>query len=827
MATPHTASTRSTKQKQDRRSPRATTPVVQTAPRYEYAWAALVLVICTLALGFPALTGGFLVNPMSDQFIGGYPVRHFAAVSLKAGQGIPLWNPYLLGGLPYVAAMHGDIFYPTFLLRAALPTDVAMTWSFIIHVFLAGFFTFCFLRAWDLGFTPALLGGVAYMMCGPIASYVSPGHDGKLYVSALFPLALWMLVRGIRDGAEWAWGVLALAIGLAVLSPHPQLLQYMLLACGAFSLYLAFGEGRSASGGTYVQLDRRVAIRRLAFALGAVIIGALIGSVQYLPVMEYVPFSPRAGGRDYSYATTYSLPLEELINTYLPEFSGILGRYWGRNGIHLHSEYLGVVTLFLAGAGLTSVRKAFRWFWVGTFVVSLLWALGGSTPFYHLVYAIVPGTKFFRAPSTILFIIGFAAAILAALGAERLLERTISLRYAVGWLIAGIIIAMLASTGALTNMAQVIAASFAGDQREELIASNNGAVILGAWRSFLVIVLTAGVVWGLGRRRLTPRIAGWAMIGLVAVDLFSIEKQYWMFSQRASVLYASDPAIDYVKAQSEPGRVLAFPFPAPPGRDAMLEGDGLMVHEIRQALGYHGNEIGRYQQLAGGYDPRIFLSPAFWRQENVRFLYTNADTAAIQRITLQLGLPPVQKIVGPVQDAQGTSVYLYRLPGENPFAWLATTFVKAPDDQALDVVRKQQFDPKRVAILDTSSRISAQEIHSLPEPLETSVHVLSYAPGRIQMQLASPAPANAALVISENYYTGWHAIADGRPAATDRADYNLIGVQLPAGARSVELRYDDPAYEKGKVVTIAAVLLAILAIFAGAFSSRRRPPVTE
>ena len=64
------------------------------------------------------------------------------------------------------------------------------------------------------------------MMSGQIASYVSPGHDGKLFVSALFPLALWMLYRGIRGGKSWSWGAFALIIGLCVLSPHPQLLQY-------------------------------------------------------------------------------------------------------------------------------------------------------------------------------------------------------------------------------------------------------------------------------------------------------------------------------------------------------------------------------------------------------------------------------------------------------------------------------------------------------------------------------------------------------------------------------------------------------------------------
>ena len=63
------------------------------APRYALAWAALLYLLLTLVLGYPALTGGFLVTLPSDQYIGGFPVRDFAAQSLKAGLGIPLWNP--------------------------------------------------------------------------------------------------------------------------------------------------------------------------------------------------------------------------------------------------------------------------------------------------------------------------------------------------------------------------------------------------------------------------------------------------------------------------------------------------------------------------------------------------------------------------------------------------------------------------------------------------------------------------------------------------------------------------------------------------------------
>ena len=97
-------------------------------PRFATAWASLVYAVSTMLLAYPALAGQFLINVRSDQYKAGYAFREFAASWLRSGHGFPQWNPYLLGGLPYVAAMHGDIFYPTFLLRIVMPTDHAMTW---------------------------------------------------------------------------------------------------------------------------------------------------------------------------------------------------------------------------------------------------------------------------------------------------------------------------------------------------------------------------------------------------------------------------------------------------------------------------------------------------------------------------------------------------------------------------------------------------------------------------------------------------------------------------------------------------------------------------
>jgi hypothetical protein len=787
--------------------------------------AVLVYAVATLSLGWPALLGRFLVNPHSDQYIAGYAFREFAAQSLRSGQGFPQWNPYLFGGMPYIAAMHGDIFYPTFLLRMVMPTDAAMSWGFIIHVFLCGLLTFAFLRAWGLGFYPALVGGLAYLLCGPIAAYVSPGHDGKLFVSTLLPLTLWMLTLGIRRGRPWAWGVLAITVGLAVLSPHPQLLQYLLLTGGAFALFTAFSADETGE-----RLDRGVAVRRLALALVAVAIGGLMGAVQYMPVREYVDWSPRAGGKGWEHAVSYSMPLEELLNVYLPQFSGILDKYWGRNGIHLHSEYLGAAVLLLAGAALapggwSASRRSFRWFWIGALVVAVLWTLGGSTPFYHLVYAVVPGTKFFRAPSTFMYVMAFSVAVLAALGTERVLARRVGMRYAVGWLLAGLLVAFLAVGGAFYNLGINIIGGFGGGPLAErsmarLLEGRND-VLFGGLRSFLFTALAASIVIAYVMSRLTAGAAGMLLAAVVALDLWTVERRYWMFSPPARDLYATDPVIDYLKAHAADGRVLVLAQTADGlaardpyfGTDGQGTGTGLMVHGIRSITGYHGNELGRYQQLAYAETQAgpITQSPAFWRHEGVRYLYTNAPIAQ----------PEFKQLLGPVRNSAGSTVYLYGLPGANPSAWVATALVKAADSTIAPAVLDPRFDPTRLAAISDTAPIQVPPLSAVPAPAGVTAQVTRPAPDRIEVQLSAPAAAGSALVVSENFYPGWTATVDDRTVGTVRANYNLIGVPLPAGARRVSLHFDDPAYGAGKTVTLLALASALIATAAGVVLARR------
>jgi hypothetical protein len=211
--------------------------------------------------------------------------------------------------------------------------------------------------------------------------------------------------------------------------------------------------------------------------------------------------------------------------------------------------------------------------------------------------------------------------------------------------------------------------------------------------------------------------------------------------------------------------------------------------------------------------PRQLGNPAFWRLNNLRYLYTNAPEPP---------LDGMRRVAGPVRNVAGNMVYLYQFPGDNPAAWVVPMAVKAADPSTLATVLDPRFDAGRVALFDTAAAVQAQPVpQQLPEPLDLKVRVTRYDPGHITLDLDRPAPAGSALMVSENFYPGWGATVDGRAAPVGRADYTLIGVSLPTGGRHVDLVFDSPSYHTGKAITLAALLLAGLATLGGAALDRR------
>ncbi len=768
-------------------------------PRFPRIAALLVTTASAFTLLLPLLHGAILLGGQnSDMLVAGYAFRLFGAEEFKATGSIPQWNPYLFGGLPYIAGMHGDIFYPTAWLRWIMPVDLAITWGMALHFVLAGFFGYLLARGLKLSWSAAVVSGVAYQLSGIVASQVSPGHDGKLFVSALAPLGFLSLLNAIRHGkAEW-YGWLAVVVGLCLLSPHYQMTYFLLLALGLWTLYLALLDPeREATGSRWSPI---------AWAAGAVAVGIGIAGLQILPFLEYIPHSPRAAGgpnTGWAYANLFAMPPEELVTALLPEFNGVLDGYWGRNAFKFHTEYLGAVVLMLVALawGGPERRRLLR---ILSFLAAifLLLAFAGHTPFYRPFYEFMPMMKKLRAMGMVFYLVALPVALMAGVGADRLLAGR-STRRGVGLLVGGFgLFALLGLAGVL----QVVAEGLALPERMAAVQANAPALRSGSARLLLVVLLAGAVMWLVRERRLAGLPAALILTGITTLDLWSIDRRFFEFSPRASVLFRPDEVTRHLAAIHTPYRVLDY-------GGVYRQSSILMAYRIPNALGYHGNELRYYDELGGKDRGWANLgSPNLLDLLAVRFLLLDQ----VQPI------PGYHQVLGPVSTAFGTTAVLYERDSVPPYARVVATAVKLPDSQVPPTVADPRFPLDKVVLYPETASVALPPLRQPLPATRVQARVAAWAPGRIAVELAGADTDSSYLLIAENWYPDWHATIDGVPARVLRGDHALLSVPLPPGARKVELRFDSPAYARGKLVSLLALLAAAGLLSVPLWRARRR-----
>lgn len=756
--------------------------------------AALVLYSAAVALAFwPFWTGQILINPYSDQRLV-YPFRKLAVEYWRQHGDAPPWNPYIFGGMPFAANVtNGDTFYPGILPRFLLPVDLGLTFGFLLHLVLAGIFTFLLLRAWKLEWGPAFVGGAAYMFTGQLISLVTAGHDGKLAVSALLPLALFCLYRAASLGS-WRWYLgFGGVVGVSLLSPHVQLTYYLLMAAGFFWLFMVVWSGERPAVHGWLKSG-------LLFLAGLAVGFALAG-IQLIPFAEYIAYSPRgapgSSSTGWEYATSWAMPPEELLNALWPTFSGMLEHYWGRNAFKLHSEYLGVVALILASFGVASIaRRRLVWFALFLLAYAVLFALGGHTPFYRLPYHLLPGIKLTRAPSMIFFLASFSIALLAAFGAERLSRVKELPRLTPLWWWLGLL--TVASLLALAGGWKDFMLSLVPAGRVSLVENNYPVFAWDSVRVALFAAALGGSLWLLKRGIL--RSSSWALVTalLVLLDLWSVERRHLRFGPRAGELFAPDQVVNLIRQDSGLYRVLPIP-------GAYVQDNYFMVHGIRTVLGYQGTELHRYDELLGGKNVwRNLGNPNLWKLLAVRYVI-------LDRPVEFPGLDPVG--TGGARDSyslatyDGNRVYLYRYREAQPYARVVAEALKVADDQALGALLDPRFDPSRLLLVPPDAPAGRDAIESLPPPVNLSVSAEQVAEGSYRFRLSQPPESPAYLFVSENWYPAWKAWVDGNPAPVLRAQFSLMAVTLPAGAREIKLEFHSGTYSLGRVVTLGSALL--------------------
>ena len=226
------------------------------------------------------------------------------------------WDDSRLGGVPTIDALFGDAYHPLVWVQFLTDPARAVGIKFILTVWVA--FMSAMLLAWNLTgnrWWGALL-GFLYALSPEFFTYIYGGHDGKMMVFAIAPLALLAIRKVVRDGSLPYVAVLALSITWMILGSHLQLTYLFLWGAGLYTLYeVAFHcDGLSTRG------------KRMGLAAAGLAFGLALSCFQLVPPYMYTTTQSVRGEGDhtnYGHAVSWSLHQEEMAQMLLPGFVGV------------------------------------------------------------------------------------------------------------------------------------------------------------------------------------------------------------------------------------------------------------------------------------------------------------------------------------------------------------------------------------------------------------------------------------------------------------------------------------------------------------------------
>jgi O-antigen/teichoic acid export membrane protein len=402
---------------------------------------------------------------LSDLILENYVWKRFILESLRARQ-IPLWNPYIVAGEPFLAAGQHSALYPLSILFYVLPIPVAYGWFSALQLGLAGIFAYIFLRVIGANRFGATIAGITYQLSGFMV--VSVVFTMMIAAAAWLPLILAMVEVVIKkqEGkgpvayspvpyiAVGAW-----AMGMQVLAGHIEITAYVLLVSAFYALCRLVTMAlrltyRSQNWGQALRVTARLAL----WIAAMVLLGLGLGGVQLIPLLELLPRNFRVGSVTYADVVGWALPLRQAITFLVPDFFGnpshhayfdllswswqptmVNARgqptdtiFWGIKNYVEAGSYVGILPLCLALIAILGVirnpfsprkrvstdqRLALPHVLIFTVLAMLAIAFAFGTPLYAFLYYGVPGWNQLHSPFRWVFPYTLSIAVLAGIGA--------------------------------------------------------------------------------------------------------------------------------------------------------------------------------------------------------------------------------------------------------------------------------------------------------------------------------------------------------------------------------------------------------------------------
>ena len=771
-------------------------------------WVFCLALIVTAVFSPFFFSNGMLFS--SDQ-LSSFDSRVFLRNALSQAHQIPWWFSPRLSGMPTVDALFGDIFYPiSMVINAVLSVPRAISFKMIFHIFLAGVFFFLLLRrGFRFPLPLAFTGAVFYMLNTEFFSHLYPGHDGKMFVITWLPFMVWQ-TKALADSTKAVHAVwLGIGIGMAILTSQIQMTYFTLWGIAAYG---AFAAIRFMIAKEPVKALRLGGLLVLACAIG---IG--IGFIQLYPSYMYVhdAFSVRGVDRGFAYASSWSLHWPEFLSLWVPEFGNTLDYYWGPNAFKLNAEYAGGIALFLAVLSLFGRRRPWRWFWAAVAAFAVLYALGANTPFFGIVYAIIPGVKKFRAPSLLMCWFSFSVVLLAMLFLKDLwhgklggLDEGAKKKWTRGLLGAAaalFFVAVLFSLKDLVSSLLPFVSSLDTDKRRIFEANYDRNFIPMLWLWLLFILAAAGSILGVIWGKLRPGAALAVLFAIGCIDLLRVDAQFIKIIDPRPY-FADEPVLRELRQEMAEAPFRCFTFPGALPRNA--EG----IHGLEGVGGFHDNELRWYRDFRGDQSDRNFFANLIGMNAGGQPYLIPEN---LKNGNAFLNIANVKYYLARQGD-ELLSVRNEKALGRLSFA---PRWTLLDDEAVFAALQGNGYDyATTVALAQEPTEKPAVDSGAAAAPMP--VRWLSYTPNRRTAEVE--VPADGFLRISEVYYPGWKVKIDGKETAVYRADGAFMAVALRRGAHTVELLPHSLYIGLAWKVTLATIILLCIVCAAAVVLCRVR-----
>jgi len=790
---------------------------------------------------------------LSDLYLENYAWKRFIVNSLRARQ-IPLWNPYILAGVPFLAAGQHSAMYPPSLLFYVLPIPLAYGFFAALHLFLAGTFTYILARTLRIGRAGSAISAISFMF----GSFMVIRNVFPMIVATAVWLPLVMtaieriVVRAERGDCK-AIGYIpdlvlgTVAFGMVFLAGHPEMYYYIGLISGLFALW------RLARLGL-----RRRAWKPVLMAAGALLamamLGVGLGTAQWLPLIELVRHNFRQGSSSLQEVLGWAYPARRVISLFVPDFFGnpshhtyfdlfsrewvpvtanALGKpidtiYWGIKNYVEGASYVGLVPFVLAVIAILRAKGKHIWFFVTTAVFSLLFVFG--SPVYVLVYKL-PGLSQVHSPFRWIYPYSLCVAILAGMGLDALWHKEIKATRS-RWSRVASKVATFVPRLALFAGAVVLGGLLASLLFKERCASlaeramhhltlapgafSDGQMFYSyEFRNLLIFGITlflGGLVLAL--RSKARRLALWS--GLVAVvilgELFLVGGPFFPAIDSQLVGYPT-PAVDFLQADSDLYRITSYV-----GSDEKtFNANAGMFYDIADVRGYDSIIPRQYADYMG-----LIQEQSELQYNRIAPIFANhpeaLDSPLLDLLNVKYVLADRERTIS---NSGYTLVYdqeirIYRNEGCLPRAFLVPKAVSIPDPSERRRTL-QAFDPRKVVILEGEA-LPPEQADGVPVDFSPDVDSIDYSPNEVTITVTARMPCY--LVLADSFSPGWLAfvrppdVEDPSLAETSlrihRADGNFRAVALPAGRHVVRFKYSPNTIKFGLYTSFLSGLILVL-----------------